>query len=73
MCLCIYFRPVVFALDGDSLYEADFVLATLMDQNVSLSQISQGSQSVKNHTEQPQERYLQILHAPIFTKSQTGV
>ena len=39
-----YFRrPVVFSLDGDSLYEADFVLATLMDQPLS----SQGDHQMR--------------------------
>eukprot|EP00795_Rhopilema_esculentum_P015384 gene15384-6618_t len=33
-------KPVVFSLDGDSLYLADFVLATLMEHSIS----SQGSQ-----------------------------
>ena len=38
----IQIRPIVFCLDGDMSYEADFVLATLADQ-ASQSQSSQAS------------------------------
>lgn len=38
----IFFRPIVFSMDGDSTYEADFVLATLIDHQSS-TQSSQAS------------------------------
>ena len=43
-------RPVVFSLDGDSLYVADFVLATLMEQQIS-SQATQNGEGTS--TDQP--------------------
>lgn len=38
----IIFRPIVFSMDGDPTYEADFVLATLVDYESS-TQSSQTS------------------------------
>lgn len=38
----IIFRPIVFSMDGDPTYEADFVLATLVDHESS-TQSSQTS------------------------------
>ena len=43
LCNFTFHRPVVFSLDGDSLYEADFVLATLMDRPLS----SQGDHQMR--------------------------
>lgn len=38
----LFFRPIVFSMDGDPTYEADFVLATLVDHDSSI-QSSQAS------------------------------
>lgn len=51
----IYFeyggKPIVFSLNSDATFEANFVLATLIDQPTS----SQYSQQTNNETEQPQK------------------
>ncbi|XP_031556937.1 cell cycle checkpoint control protein RAD9A-like isoform X2 [Actinia tenebrosa] len=43
-------KPIVFSMDADSTYEADFVLATLVDELPSSSQSSQTSTTAKSLT-----------------------
>ena len=46
------FRPIVFSMDGDPTYEADFVLATLVDHDSSI-QSSQASVTAAGSIQQP--------------------
>ena len=45
--LNVFFRPIVFSMDGDSSYEGNFVLATLVDNESSAPSSQQSCAEVE--------------------------